>query len=172
MQGMDLESEEFLVGEAVGLTLHEADVGVGWLEGAGGDGAIVPGEQAVAASVSANFWSVRMPQAWARVRTVVQEALGLGFVGLVSELAQVFLHVVGGGRGLVQGQGHVGRKCTYPLFRGSGENVLIPFSGERVVLGVKALRVGAVAMLGVARPVVSKIVKPLASRFPKTVLFS
>ena len=44
MKGQDFEFEEFQVTEAVGLAFHGFDLVIGALQGAGGDGVVIPGQ--------------------------------------------------------------------------------------------------------------------------------
>ena len=61
MQGVDFEFEELGVSEAVGLSLHDADLGIGTFEGAGGNGVVVVGEDSVTVAGQAN--ATTMPKA-------------------------------------------------------------------------------------------------------------
>jgi len=107
VERVDFEVEEFLVAESVVLALHGFDFVVGAFEGSGGDGMIVPGEDALGVGqesagellddADAGSQGLQIPR--------LEEPAGLGFAGLVPQLSQIFLEIVGGGQRLIQLQG-------------------------------------------------------------------
>src|ERR1035437_10767906 len=107
MEAKQFEAEEFLVAVAVGHAFEVFDLVVGALQGSGGDGVIVPCQNAVAEAFQGLGEVVEDGDAGAAGATApaVEAPLGGGLIALIPELPEVLLEVIGGGQGGVELQG-------------------------------------------------------------------
>ena len=107
MNGFYLELEEVHISEAICLPFHGLDLVVGALQGAGGDGVIVVGQDAGSVGHEGigklgEHGDSRIP---CPARPVKEEGFGSLLAGLGPELPEVLLHVIGAGQRLIEFQG-------------------------------------------------------------------
>src|SRR5215469_2083859 len=104
MNPQDLEFEKLVISETICLALHGLDLVVRTLQGSRADWIVVVGQEASSMLVQCLG---HLPE---HVDTrclgpsypVVEEQCGVSLPGLLPELPEVFLHVVGQCQGLVQ----------------------------------------------------------------------
>src|SRR5262249_15001599 len=107
MNRQDLQLEELTVAEAIGLAFHGLDLGVGAFQGAGGYRVVVPGQDTRLMLLESIGEPLEQPDArGARTgQPVAEYTPGRALVGLVPDLPQILLEIVGDGQRLVQTQG-------------------------------------------------------------------
>ena len=100
----DLQFEELLIAEAIRLTFHRLDLGVGALQGTSGDRVVVVGQDAllVLSKVSANWLQHPDARGTGPGQPIPQDAPSRPLVRLAPDLPQVFLEVVGRGQRLIE----------------------------------------------------------------------
>ena len=106
MDAEDFEFEELVVAEAVGLAFHGLDLGVGAFQGAGGDAGSrsrpgCPPGVLRACRRTAAACGCRRPRR-GRIQSSQERGAPSRLLGLLPDLPQVFLQVVGHGQRLVQ----------------------------------------------------------------------
>ena len=96
MDGVDFEFEELDVAEAVGLAFHGFDFVVGALEGGGGDGVIVPVEDAVAVDLDrpGHFLHAADARVFGQQDPEIEGCSGTAFVRLAPDLPELFRQIV------------------------------------------------------------------------------
>lgn len=106
MHGEDFEFEEIEVTVTEGSALEELEFVVGSFERAGGDGMVVPIQQAgaVAEEGCGELLQDSDATALSLFGPGRQAAFGAGFRGLVPQLPQIFLEVVRGRQRFIEGQ--------------------------------------------------------------------
>src|SRR3989339_670427 len=97
MNGKDLELEEIDIPKAVGLALHDADLGVGAFKRCGGDRVVVVGEEsgAMRGKSPGKLLEHLGPGGVSTRNPIIKKGTGLGFLELLPEAAQFFLEIVG-----------------------------------------------------------------------------
>src|SRR5665213_3165907 len=107
VQSEDFELEEVGVSEAVCLSLHGFDLVICAFQWPGGDRTVIVGQNTPAMLGQGHRELLKHSDArrLGAGDPVVEEDVGRGFVALVPDLPQVFLHVVDRGQWLVEGEG-------------------------------------------------------------------
>ena len=100
MQGVDFQSEVFLIAESVGLPLERLDLVVHSFQRTSGDRSVVPGQDAV--SVTLKSFGKRLQKADAAGPSADAPAIQKSFRycpdRLFPELPQVLFEIIGGGQ--------------------------------------------------------------------------
>src|SRR3989339_178467 len=97
MNGKDLQLEEVYISEAVGLALHDADLGIGAFKRCSRNRIVVVGEEPrpMRGKSPGELLEHPGPGGVSTRNPIIKKGSGLGFLELLPEAAQFFLQVVG-----------------------------------------------------------------------------